>query len=47
LLSAVVEIKEGEHFTRTRRRIRNALSADGIAGHIDKLVTEILDRKAV
>ena len=42
-VAARVEIKEGEYFTRTRRRIREALRADGVADHIDKLVARLLD----
>jgi hypothetical protein len=41
-LAALVEIKDGEHFTRTRKRIRQALIANGIAGKIEALVAELL-----
>ena len=41
-LAALVELKEGEHFTRTRKRIRAALVANGIAGKIEKLVSELI-----
>lgn len=42
LTASLVEIKEGEHFTRTRKRIRETLIDDGIAGEIDKLVEKLL-----
>lgn len=41
-LAAKVEIKEGEHFTRTRKRIRQALIADGVAGKIEAMVAELI-----
>jgi predicted transcriptional regulator len=41
-VAAQVEIKVNEHFTRTRRRVREALRADGVADHIDKLVVQLL-----
>lgn len=37
-----MELKEGEHFTRTRRRIRQALIADGVAGRIEAMVAELI-----
>jgi hypothetical protein len=42
-LAAQVELKDGEHFTRTRNRIRKALIENGIAGEIDKLVDKLID----
>jgi len=42
-LAERVDVKEGEYFTRTRRRIRDALHADGVANQIDKLVTRLLN----
>lgn len=41
-LAATVEIKEGEHFTRTRKRIRAALIDHGIAGKIETMVAELI-----
>jgi len=41
-VAAMVEFPEGEHFTRTRGRIRDALRADGIAGETEKLVAQLL-----
>lgn len=38
-----VELVEGEKFQRARRRVREALIEDGIAGEIDKLVEKLLD----
>ena len=35
-------IEDGEYFTRTRNRIREALRTDGIAGKIDKLINRLL-----
>ena len=40
---AEVPLKEGEHFTRARRRIRDALAEDGVAAEIDALVAKLLD----
>ena len=33
---------EGEYFTRTRRRVRVALEADGVAAHLENLTTKLL-----
>ena len=41
-LAAQVELKEGEHFTRTRKRIRQALIANGIAARIETMVAELI-----
>lgn len=41
-LAARVELKEGEHFTRTRRRIRRALIEQGLAGRIEAMVAELI-----
>ena len=41
-LAAQVELKDGEHFTRTRKRIRQALIANGIAIKIETLVAELI-----
>ena len=41
-LAALVELKDGEHFTRSRKRIREALIANGIAGKIELLVAELI-----
>ena len=37
-----VELKEGEHFTRTRKRIRQALIANGVALEIEALVAQLI-----
>ncbi len=37
-----VPLKEGEHFVRTRGRIREALREDGVSQRIDELVEELL-----
>ncbi len=42
-VAAEVPLKEGEHFTRVRRRIRDALAEDGVAAEIDALVAELLN----
>ena len=39
-----VVLREGEYFTRSRKRIRSALSEHGIAARMEELVTELLDR---
>ena len=41
-LAAKVELKEGEHFTSSRKRIRAALIASGIAPVIEALVAELI-----
>jgi len=41
-LAAKVELKEGEHFTRTRKRIRQALIANGVALEIEALVAQLI-----
>ena len=41
-LAAQVEVKDGEHFTRTRKRIRQALIANSVAGKIEVLVAELI-----
>lgn len=41
-VAAAVEFREGMHFMRQRRAIRDALTADGIAGRIDALVARLL-----
>jgi hypothetical protein len=43
-LAALVPLREGAHFMRQRRAIRDALAADGIATRIDTLVAQLLDR---
>ena len=43
-VAALVELREGAHFMRQRRAIRDALAADGVAHRIDALVTRLLDR---
>ncbi len=41
-IAAAVQLKEGMHFIRARKEIRNALHDDGIAQKIDVLVAELL-----
>jgi hypothetical protein len=41
-LAAKVELKEAEHFTRTRARIRKALIDHGIAGKIEAMVARLI-----
>jgi hypothetical protein len=43
-VAALVPLREGAHFMRQRRAIRDALAAHGIASEIDKLVIKLLDR---
>jgi SAM-dependent methyltransferase len=40
--AAAVILKEGEKFQRARKRIRDALILDGVAGEIEKLVEKLL-----
>lgn len=40
--AARVDLKDGEHFTRARKRIRQALIADGVAGRIEALVARLI-----
>jgi hypothetical protein len=40
--AASVALKEGTHFMRQRRAIRDALAGDGIAATIDALVSRLL-----
>ena len=42
-VAALVEPRDGAHFTAHRRAIRDALAADGIAARIDALVGRLLD----
>jgi len=41
-VAARVELKENEHFTRTRKRIRQALIGDGVAPRIEALVAQLI-----
>ena len=41
-VAKVVPDREREYFTRTRKRVRSALARDGIATHLEELVTELL-----
>jgi hypothetical protein len=43
-VAAIVPLREGVHFMRQRRSIRDALATDGIAATIDTLVARLLDR---
>lgn len=45
-VAAAVVLKEGEHFTRARRRIRQGLIADGVAGEIEALVAALIGAAA-
>lgn len=42
-VAATVELKEGEHFTRSRKRIRLTLIENGVAGEIEKMVSKLID----
>jgi hypothetical protein len=42
-----VLLKEGEHFTRARKRIRDALIANGIAARIESMVAKLLDAQSL
>ena len=41
-LASGVEIVQGEHFVRTRKRVRIALDADPVANRLEELVTDLL-----
>lgn len=41
-----VPSKEGEYFTRTRKRICTALAEHGVAAEIDRLTEQLLDAAA-
>jgi len=41
-VAAAVVLREGSHFMRQRRAIRDALAADGVAARIDELVSRLL-----
>ena len=43
-VTTIVPLREGAHFMRQRRAIRDALAEDGIAARIDALVARLLDR---
>jgi hypothetical protein len=43
-VAALVPLREGAHFMRQRRAIRDALAENGIAALIDSLVSRLLDR---
>jgi hypothetical protein len=43
-VTAMVPLREGAHFMRQRRAIRDALAENGIAAVIDALVSPLLDR---
>jgi hypothetical protein len=45
-IAAAVPLKPGEHFTRFRRRIREACARDGVSARIDGLVGQLLDGMA-
>lgn len=41
-VAATVPLREGEHFVRARRLIRQVLQEESVAGRIDELVTQLL-----
>ena len=41
-IANAAEVKENEHFTRARARIRSALAEHGIAGQLEQLVGKVL-----
>jgi len=43
-VAGLVPLREGAHFMRQRRAIRDALAEHGVASKIDRLVTQLLDR---
>jgi hypothetical protein len=43
-VATMVPLREGAHFMRQRRAIRDALAENGIAAVIDALVSRLLDR---
>jgi hypothetical protein len=43
-VASMVPLREGAHFMRQRRAIRDALAENGIAAVIDALVSRLLDR---
>lgn len=42
-IASAVELVEGEKFQRARKRVRDGLIANGIAGEIERLVDKLLD----
>jgi hypothetical protein len=42
-VAAAVELREGAHFMRQRRAIRDALTAEGVAQHSDALLARLLN----
>jgi hypothetical protein len=44
-VAAMVALEEGEHFTRARKRVRDALRADGVFEEIDRLVERLIEDK--
>ena len=45
-MARCIPSKEGEYFTRTRKRIRTALAEQVVAGEIDRLTAQLLDATA-
>ena len=41
-IANAVEVKEAEHFTRARARVRSALAEHGVAAQLERLVGEVL-----
>ena len=40
-IAKTVEVKENEHFTRARARVRSALAEHGVAAQLERLVGEV------
>ena len=40
-IATAVEVKEVEHFTRARARVRSALAKHGVAAQLERLVGEV------
>lgn len=45
-IAHTVPFKEGQDFTRTRKRVRTALAEHGVAAEIDRLTEQLLDAAA-
>ena len=42
-VAGAVDLVEGEKFQRARKRVRDGLIANGVAGEIERLVDKLLD----
>ena len=40
-IANAVQVKEDEHFTRARARVRSALAEHGVAAQLERLVSEV------